>query len=279
MMRRRALLTASISDSGGGSNEGPININNYLTIEALENNLSVSVEGSAGNYEYCIDGDGCWRKKITNSATEVINTGQTISFRASTTSRIIHRMHCSRRYNLVGNCMSIIFGDDAANSSSLIGYDYIFDQLFFNNTNLVSVSPSFLPATTLADSCYSNMFHGCNSLTTAPELPATILSDDCYDSMFHGCNSLTTAPELPATTLDRYCYRGMFSGCRNLKYIKMLATDISATNCLYNWVNNVSSTGTFVKNLTMTSLPTGNSGIPSGWTVVDDGEESGGRLT
>jgi hypothetical protein len=58
----------------------------------------------------------------------------------------------------------------------------------------------------------------------------------------------------------------------------MLATDISAINCLSNWVYGVASTGNFVKNPAMTSLPTGQSGIPSGWTVVNDGEESGGDL-
>ena len=56
----------------------------------------------------------------------------------------------------------------------------------------------------------------------------------------------------------------------------MLATDISASSCLSNWVNGVASTGTFVKNPAMTSLTTGQSGIPSGWTVINDGEESGG---
>jgi hypothetical protein len=55
----------------------------------------------------------------------------------------------------------------------------------------------------------------------------------------------------------------------------MLATDISASNCLTNWVSGVASTGTFVKHPDMTSLPSGVSGIPSGWTVVNDGEESG----
>jgi hypothetical protein len=55
----------------------------------------------------------------------------------------------------------------------------------------------------------------------------------------------------------------------------MLATDISASSCLYIWVNNVASSGTFVKHPDMTSLPSGVSGIPSGWTVVNDGEESG----
>ena len=32
--------------------------------------------------------------------------------------------------------------------------------------------------------CYRNMFKGCSSLTTAPELPATILADHCYEYMF-----------------------------------------------------------------------------------------------
>jgi hypothetical protein len=87
--------------------------------------------------------------------------------------------------------------------------------------------------------------------------------------MFKDCTSLTTAPELPATTLMDHCYREMFNGCKKLNYIKMLATNISASYCLNNWVKNVASTGTFVKNSTMTTLPTGTSGIPSGWTVVD----------
>ena len=55
-----------------------------------------------------------------------------------------------------------------------------------------------------------------------------------------------------------------------MKYIKMLATNISASNCLNNWVSNVSGTGTFVKNPAMTSLPSGASGIPSGWKVQDN---------
>jgi hypothetical protein len=70
----------------------------------------------------------------------------------------------------------------------------------------------------------------------------------------------------------------MFYGCSNLNSIVMLATGISASNCLKNWVSGVSSTGTFVKHKDMTSLPSGNSGIPSGWTVVNDGEESGPNL-
>jgi hypothetical protein len=59
----------------------------------------------------------------------------------------------------------------------------------------------------------------------------------------------------------------MFYGCSKLNYIKMLATNISASNCLNSWVSGVSSTGTFVKNVAATWNVTGNNGIPSGWTV------------
>ena len=88
--------------------------------------------------------------------------------------------------------------------------------------------------------------------------------------MFINCTSLTTAPELPATTLVVRCYFDMFSGCQNIDYIKCLATDISASLCIANWVTDVASTGTFVKAAGMTGWSTGASGIPEGWTVVDD---------
>ena len=126
-----------------------------------------------------------------------------------------------------------------------------------------------LPATTLSVGCYAGMFYGCFSLTTAPELPATTLAKNCYGNMFYGCSSLTTAPELPATTLAEGSYQYMFCNCTTLNTITMLATNISATDCLTKWVSYVSNTGTFTKAKEMTSLPSGSNGIPSGWNVVD----------
>lgn len=124
-----------------------------------------------------------------------------------------------------------------------------------------------LPSTTLAESCYENMFYQCSLLTIPPELPATTLAERCYNTMFADCTSLTTAPELPATTLVKRCYAGMFENCSNLEYIKCLATDISANDCTALWVQNISSTGTFVKDANMSSWTSGNNGIPTGWTV------------
>ena len=187
----------------------------------------------------------------------------------------------------------MLFGDNATYNYSLSGKDSAFYKLFYDCSNIINISSNFLPATTLADSCYSYMFQNCTSLTLAPELPATTLADYCYGRMFYHCTGLTTAPELPATTLAKGCYYDMFcfcaglttapelpaitliekcydhmfSNCYKLNYIKMLATNISASNCLRNWVDSVSSTGAFVKNAAMTSLPIGESGIPSGWIV------------
>lgn len=136
----------------------------------------------------------------------------------------------------------------------------------FYGCKALATAPT-LPATTLAAYCYCGMFYGCTNLQTAPTLPATTLVSNCYDSMFQGCTSLTAAPALPAATLANYCYFRMFKSCTSLNSITMLATDISATVYLFEWVSGVAATGTFTKAAAMTSLPTGPSGIPSGWTV------------
>ena len=193
-------------------------------------------------------------------------------------------------YNMFKNCTSIITAP-ALPANTLANSCY--RDMFYNCTSLTTAPE--LPATTLTYQCYNSMFQGCKSLTqapvlpanslvrdcykymfagctsltTAPELPATKLAQDCYNSMFDSCTSLTTAPELPATILDSGCYSYMFYGCTKLKYIKCLATDISATNCTKNWVDGVAATGTFVKSLNMSGWTTGISGIPEGWTVLN----------
>ena len=140
--------------------------------------------------------------------------------------------------------------------------------------NIMSLcSPTQYPEFVSLKSTYTfyGLFYNCTGLTDASKLilPATTLKNSCYASMFLGCSNLTTAPELPATTLADFCYASIFNGCTNLNYIKCLATNISATNCVYNWVNGVAASGTFIKNASMTSWPTGVNGIPSGWTVQD----------
>ena len=124
-----------------------------------------------------------------------------------------------------------------------------------------------LPATTLQFRCYAQMFQSCTTLTAAPALPVTTLAPCCYSYMFNACTSLVTAPELPATTLVLSCYSSMFSGCTKLNYVKAMFTTAPASGSyINNWLNNVSSTGTFVKNSAAT-WSNEDAKIPSGWTV------------
>ena len=91
----------------------------------------------------------------------------------------------------------------------------------------------------IANNCFSCMFYGCTSLTTAPSLPANTLANFCYRSMFYGCTSLTTVPSLPANTLANNCYQGMFYGCTSLK---VSATETGSYQ--YTWRIPTSGAGT-----------------------------------
>ena len=200
----------------------------------------------------------------------------------------------SGAFEVYGNVTSLIYGDDYEESGTTIG-NYAFQGLFYNSDNLISAKNIVFPSTTIGSYSYGQMFHrchnlveapssinvvngnsacmemfrACSGLTTPPSLPSTTLGGGCYYWMFGGCTSLTTAPELPATTLVNSCYGYMFNGCTNLNYIKCLATNISSSSSLRYWVENVASTGTFVKAASMNDWTTGNNGIPTNWTVQD----------
>ena len=267
----------------------------YFAIEALEDGLTVQL--SENTSEYRID-NGEWITLSADINTPSINKGQTLSFRGNLTPTEqcgIGAFTISKKCNLKGNIMSLLYGDDFIDKNDLTGKDFAFFELFYNCTTLKNAENLILPATELANYCYNGMFSRCTSLTTAPALPSTTLAKDCYSHMFSSCISLTTAPALPSTTLVEGCYYGMFYGCislttapglisttladncysymfedcHNLNYIKMLATDISADYCLDDWVSGVASSGTVVKHPDMTSLSSGRSGIPDGWVVED----------
>lgn len=333
--------TTNISQSGNLKHLGFTAINNCQ--------FTFTKNGDGDDIRYSTDYGVTWTALPNGESTPQIKSGETIFWVSSITpsDEGIGYFSSTSKFKAHGNVMSLLYGDNFKEETSLEGKDYVFKNLFNNCSYLIDASTLILPATTLAtrcydsmfyncvnlttapelpattlaeycylymfqrcwslttapelpattlaEKCYCNMFTDCKSLTTSPELPATTLANDCYYSMFAGCSGLTTAPELPATTLADGCYLYMFKDCTNLttapelpsttlaercywymfdnctslNRITMLATDISASNCLNGWVNGVASTGTFVKHPDMDSLPTGIHGIPEGWTVED----------
>ena len=176
---------------------------------------------------------------------------------------------------LVYNCYSEMFGyctsiTKAPELQATTLAPYCYDYMFYQCSSL-SKAPE-LPATTLENGCYRQMFNGCTSLTKAPELPATTLANECYNEMFGNCTSLTKAPELPAATLAESCYNTMFIGCQKINYVKCLATDISATGCLTDWLDGTMLLGTFITAENKPAYESGTSGIPSGWNVYTESQ-------
>ena len=173
-------------------------------------------------------------------------------------------------YNAYGNIMSLIYGDNFAGQTTLPS-NYTFAKLF-EYSNVVSAEHLILPATTMTSNCYRAMFSHATLLEKAPELPSINLASNCYQYMFED-TAITKAPDLLATHLAGGCYDSMFKNCSNLNYVKCLAVsgilnsgnNSGAEQPTNNWMNGVSSHGTFVRNEYLAWRP-----CPNGWTIVEN---------
>ena len=216
-----------------------------LTIEALEAGATVTFKAlnsaPARDIQYSTDGGATWTDGNTGGtgvSVVLANVGDKVSFRGETTNYATggnndyNHIGCDKNIKVYGNIMSLIQKTGFETLTALTGTN-TFKKLFMNNAYLIYASDLLLPATTLTDFCYNNMFNGCTNLTAAPkELPATTVAEDCYSSMFQGCTNLTTVPvELPATVMKEYCYSSMFYGCTSLTTAPKLPATTLVNRC------------------------------------------------
>ena len=139
-------------------------------------------------------------------------------------------------YHLFSSCEELTSAPDLPATRLA---DYCYSSMFVGCSSLTKAPD--LPAQELAAGCYENMFSSCTSLQNAPKLSATKLASGCYQSMFVGCSELQEAPELPATELATNCYCEMFKGCTNLTSVTMLALSDQITSkekCCDSWLRN-----------------------------------------
>lgn len=111
------------------------------------------------------------------------------------------------------------------------------------------------------------LFYGQSNLKQAPKITATSIMRRSLQQTFDG-TGIEEAPELLFDTVPSYgCYR-MFRYCSSLKLVKVHFTSLSSSSPLTQWLDGVAASGDFYcpQNLT---IPTGSSGIPSGWTRHD----------
>ena len=203
----------------------------YLTFRVTGNGVIKWVSTSSSYHKtisYSKDNGNTWNEITSDKGSSApsisVTSGDIVKFKGNNStygnsSDDNTFRNSTAQFDVEGNIMSLVYGDNFSGQTTLEN-SYNFYRLFLNCTGLTSAENLVLPATTLASACYTYMFRGCTSLTTAPELPATTLAGACYDSMFSNCTGLTTAPVLPATKFEPNCYNSMFYNCTSLNYIK-----------------------------------------------------------
>lgn len=251
----------------------------YLTLRILTSGDVIWKSygtGSNKTIEYSINDEPWNQITATTSGINIpVNAGDVVRFRGNNNRYCEGNKAnysgfdgCTATYDVEGNIHSMLYGDNFIGNDNLTNTTYHFTQ-FFKQSGVVSAENLILPATTLKNYCYRALFSLASHLITPPQLPATTLAQGCYWYLFERC-PIQSAPELPAPILVRECYGYMFTGCSSLNYIKCLATSgFDQNQCTQGWVNNVSRTGTFVKDGN-TTWATGANGIPTNWVVQND---------
>ena len=216
----------------------------YLTLTAEEaTTLKLKQNGSIAPHKLLKSTDGVnwtkWENPSTNGI--VLNAGESVYLKADEDART-RTSNSDSTYNNFSYTGKIKFDGDIRSIVKFVApgdYRYWVSQLF-NGCSSLTTAPELL-ATTLAEQCYYKMFVNCTSLTNAPELPATSLKRRCYHGMFYNCTSLTKAPELPATTLASGCYDSMLMNCTSLTTAPELPATYLDTYCYYNMFSGCTS--------------------------------------
>lgn len=188
--------------------------------------------------------------------------------------------------------MPEIHGSTAQTSSDSYSFHSMFNntaitsapKLNFGNIGRFACTYMFQNCKSLTDATYFNwsgtayqyaciyMFNGCEKLVNVfPKFKTgNITSQWHFRGFFQNCKSLEVAPKVNINTLNYGQFHSCFKGCTKLRYIDASAvTDKTADYCCTSWVEDVASSGEFIKNSNTTWTLNHVSGIPSGWTVYE----------
>ena len=143
-------------------------------------------------------------------------------------------------------------------------------EIYGNVMSLLKGKDNLESATTIeANNAFYGLFAGADKLVNNADrllvLPATTLTEGCYQDMFNGCKGIEKAPELPAPKLEKNCYQEMFYDCAKLNSVKCLATDIKAENSTKDWLGKAGTEATGEK---VIETAVQMEGVPDGWTAI-----------
>ena len=218
----------------------------YLTFVPKEN---TTFSFSTNNINYSLDNGTTWITLTAGQSTPTINSGQKVLWKANgltpTSSAGIGTFSSTGQFEAYGNTMSLVYGDDFENNTTISNYQFL--KLFYNCTNLTDVQ---------------NLI-----------LPATITKSRCYQNMFSGCTSIVDTPLLSASSLEFYCYYQMFQGCSSLKFAELTGSSSSFNEYSFDgWLYGISTNGILIKNPSLSMVYSARNAYflsyPTTWTLI-----------
>lgn len=264
----------------------------YLAFEALEDDLQVSITKSAT--QYSLDRVN-WIDLPAEELTQPVSKGEKVWFRANITPTTtgIGTFSCTKKCNLEGTPMSLLYGDRAGDYPYIPNYAFM--ELFNNNIKIISATDDFITFSSIGVNACKNMFKQCSNFVSSLTNFFTTIYSNCYNSMYYGtkieeiilparkssggcyrniatnCYSLKKAI-ICIENLTETCLYGAFTNCNKLNHITLLilSPPNSVNNSMGYWVSGVSPTGTIVLNKNIEWNPDdyrGVNGIPAGWEV------------
>ena len=188
----------------------------YFNVTTNNDNSHIGV-GRKNSYQTVyVSKDGINWMELGESQVLLMNSGDTFYICGNLNSE-----------NTTNNYTTLVIDGDSTISGNLNGLwdkDNVDTSLrsycgyrLFTKCGIADASNLELPANTLANYGYAEMFNDCQTLVAAPELPATSLATGCYQKMFYNCINLINAPStLPAESCPNYGYDNMFQYCKSL---------------------------------------------------------------
>lgn len=261
---RAAFVTLGNTTSVIGNNNSDVHVTG---------DVSSLIEGTKGElYPYCfqqafygvkcvIDEDLVLPKSDTiyNYSFQNMFNGCTLMTKAPSmgTYKTVQQYGCDEMFY---GCSTMVTGPTDFEPETLTGV-YCCYRMFYNCVKMI-VAMNSLPVASIGERGLYQMFYGCSVLTKAPDVHGTTTTTTSIYAMYYNCKAITSVRlmgNIPVTT-----HAGqIFYGCSALSDIYCHNT--TSLN-ISGWVNtSTKQTGTLHKKAGVDLT-----GLPSGWTVVED---------
>lgn len=207
------------------------------------------------NTEYSLDGVNYTAYDFTNCPAINVTSGSSIYFRGTTWTQTMYpspciTFHFTKNYKISGNLLSL-YNYNTMNTETTLSKFAV--KMFSGETNLIYADEMNLGPNNLTTSGQQNWFYqtfkDCTNLVKGPDFSRlTSITGNCFGDTFQYCSNLqeVTAPNVSTWTSSQFSNWLQFAG-----------TSVpSGTTKVFNAPINV-------------EIPTGNNGIPTGWTRVD----------